>query len=106
MFMRLATLALILSILPTPSWAVTYLCPNNSVAVPYPVMAEHLKKKYGETPSHLGVLVKNAVIQFSNIEKKTMSIVFMTPQGLTCLIAAAEDWSYNPQPVEPPNEEL
>jgi len=83
-------------ILSTPSMA-AILCRNGLEAIPFSVMTKILKRKYGEVPSHLGTVGEGTMVQFTNREKETMSLLYVNPQGLTCMIASAEDWDYNDQ---------
>lgn len=52
-----------------------------------------LEKKYGETPSAVGIGNTGVlVVVVSNAKTGSWTIVQTTPQGMACLMAAGEAW--------------
>ena len=82
----------------TPPTQAAVLCRNGLVAIPFSSMLKILKRQFNEVPTHLGTSGSGTMVQFSNKEKGTMSLVYVNKQGLTCMIGSAEDWEYNSRP--------
>ena len=72
-------------------------CANGRLAVPYASMMKHLGKRYGESPTHLGISGTDFIVLFNNKKKGTMTIISVT-KGLACVVTAANEWHYNVPP--------
>jgi len=56
---------------------------------------ELLGKKYGETPSAIGVTNTGGLVEVLHDPKDgSWTIIMTTPQGMSCLVAAGEGWRY------------
>lgn len=95
--MKLLILTLLCICLVTPSLSAV-ICRNGLVAIPFKNMMEILKRKYDEVPTHLGTSGTGSLVLFSNKKGGTMSLIFVNPQGLSCMMSSAKDWDYNPRP--------
>ncbi len=65
---------------------------------PRDTVLAHLASKYHEAPVAVGVTNKGGLIEvLSTPDGKTWTIIVTSPQGLSCMVAAGEDWqSFNP----------
>ncbi len=61
-------------------------------------ISESLKKSYTEAPVSMGVTVGGGVIEVFSSEKGTWTLVITQPNGMSCLIAAGQDWENLPKP--------
>ncbi len=52
----------------------------------------HLEKNYSETPVSIGLASNGAVVEVFASEAGTFTIVMTYPNGLSCMIAAGENW--------------
>ncbi len=60
-------------------------------------MVDELTKQHGETRQSYGIQRNNNVIEtFANVETGTWTIVMSLPTGVSCLIAAGENFSIDP----------
>ena len=61
------------------------------------MVAENLNKAYAETPVSMGVTIGGAVIEVFASPDGTWTLVITQPNGVTCLIAAGNDWETLPK---------
>jgi hypothetical protein len=52
----------------------------------------YLSKKYNEVPKAVGLVSNSGMMEVYVSEKGTWSILMTTPNGITCLIAAGDNW--------------
>ena len=58
---------------------------------------KQLEGKYGEKPIALGMANSGGVVEILTTEDgSTWTIVITLPNGMTCLVAAGEDWESYP----------
>lgn len=58
-------------------------------------MISHLSGKYSEETVAMGLAANGAVIEvLSSKSGASFTIVYTTPQGLTCLMAAGDNWEF------------
>ena len=62
-------------------------------------VSENLKDGYAEAPVSMGVTTSGAVIEVFASENGTWTLVITQPNGLSCLIAAGQDWESLPTMV-------
>jgi len=56
-------------------------------------LLDHLKRKYEEAPTALGVANNGGLVELLKTEEgKTWTLIITLPNGMTCLLAAGEDW--------------
>ena len=56
-------------------------------------VTDHLKRKYEEAPTALGVANNGGLVELLKTEEgKTWTLIITLPNGMTCLLAAGEDW--------------
>lgn len=58
-----------------------------------------LEKGYEETPTSMGLASNGAVVEVLASPSGTFTIIITQPNGLTCLMAAGEDWEDLPQKI-------
>lgn len=57
----------------------------------------HLQQKYSEAPVALGMANNGGVVEvLTNGEGKTWTIIITMPNGLSCLVAAGQNWEKIP----------
>ena len=56
-----------------------------------------LKKGHSETPVSMGLASNGAVIEVFASDKGTFTIIMTLPSGMSCLMAAGEDWQDVPK---------
>ncbi len=61
-------------------------------------IAESLKQSYTETPVSMGVTSGGGIIEVFSSPKGTWTLVITQPNGMSCLIAAGQDWEELPKP--------
>lgn len=61
-------------------------------------IAENLKKSYAETPVSMGITSGGGIIEVFSSPKGTWTLVITQPNGVSCLIAAGQDWEDLPKP--------
>jgi len=52
----------------------------------------YLSEKYNEVPKAIGLVSNSGMMEVFVSEKGTWSILMTTPNGITCLIAAGDNW--------------
>lgn len=58
----------------------------------------HLSSRYSETPVAMGVANNGGMIEIlSSKSGKSWTIILTMPNGMTCMIAAGENWEALPQ---------
>jgi len=58
----------------------------------------HLKSRYSEVPVAMGIANNGGMIEIlSSKEGKSWTIILTMPNGMTCMIAAGENWEALPQ---------
>lgn len=62
------------------------------------LVIKELKKEFNEVPVSIGVVGERIIEIFASPNGETFTIVFTTQQGLTCPIAAGENWMNLPLP--------
>ena len=61
-------------------------------------VSDNLKKSYAEVPVSMGVTIGGGVIGVYASPKVTWTLVITQPNGVSCLIAAGQDWEELPKP--------
>ncbi len=61
-------------------------------------ISESLKKSYTEAPVSMGLTVGGGVIEVFASDEGTWTLVITQPNGMSCLIAAGQDWENLPKP--------
>lgn len=61
-------------------------------------VSNNLKKSYAEVPVSMGVTIGGGVIEVYASPKVTWTLVITQPNGVSCLIAAGQDWEELPKP--------
>ena len=60
-------------------------------------VTDHLKRKYEEAPIALGVANNGGLVELlTTKEGGTWTLIITLPNGMTCLLAAGEDWENIP----------
>lgn len=55
----------------------------------------HLSKDYAEAPVAMGIATNGTIVEvLSSKAGGSFTIVYTTPAGLTCLMAAGSDWQF------------
>ena len=57
----------------------------------------NLKMNYSETPVSMGLASNGAMIEVFTSDKATFTILMTYPSGLSCMIAAGENWEAVPE---------
>ncbi len=64
-------------------------------------MLSHLSQKYSEKPVAMGLATNGSVVEvLSNKAGDSFTIVYTTPNGLTCLMAAGSNWQFIKKQIE------
>ncbi len=72
---------------PTPSVGARLPCHD------YQKIVETLGKRYGETPTSLGLQTNGHVLQvFTSPESGSWTILSVAPTGVGCIVAAGKNW--------------
>jgi len=58
---------------------------------------DKLKDSYAEKPVSVGLAANGSVIEVFTAESGTFSILITQPSGVSCLVAAGEEWLELPQ---------
>ena len=61
-------------------------------------VSDNLKKSYAEVPIFMGVTIGGGVIEVYASPEVTWTLVITQPNGVSCLIAAGQDWEESPKP--------
>ena len=61
-------------------------------------VSDNLKKSYAEVPVSMGVTIGGGVIEVYASPKVAWTLVITQPNGVSCLIAAGQDWEELPKP--------
>jgi hypothetical protein len=61
-------------------------------------MIKELKKQFNEVPISIGLAGDKIIEIFASPNGETFTIIFTTKEGITCPIAAGEDWVNSPVP--------
>ena len=61
-------------------------------------VSDNLKKSYAEAPVSMGVTTGGGVIEVYASPEGTWTLVITQPNGMSCLIAAGQDWEELPKP--------
>lgn len=61
-------------------------------------VSDNLKKSYAEAPVSMGVTMGGGVIEVYASAEGTWTLVITQPNGMSCLIAAGQDWEELPKP--------
>ncbi|MCX7567228.1 hypothetical protein OS189_12825 [Sulfitobacter sp. F26169L] len=80
--------------------AALYIATTTSVAAQAPrkcgpraVFVDRLAQGYGETRQSVGIAVNNAMVEvFASAETGSWTILFTTPEGVTCLVASGQSF--------------
>ncbi len=63
-----------------------------------PVVMRQLESKYDEKPIAIGIANNGGVVEvLTTPDGRTWTIVITLPNGMTCLVAAGEDWETFPR---------
>ena len=60
-------------------------------------VSDKLKESYAEAPVSMGVTLGGGVIEVYASPKGTWTLVITQPNGVSCLIAAGQDWEELPK---------
>ena len=60
-------------------------------------ISENLKKSYTEAPISMGITSGGGIIEVFSSPKGTWTLVITQPNGMSCLIAAGQDWEELPK---------
>jgi len=60
-------------------------------------VAQTLEKSYAEHPSAMGLSAGGGMVEVFSSKNGTWTIVITQPTGLSCIIAAGENWESLPQ---------
>jgi len=98
------------AVYPSTAPAARKLCSVGGVlSQPYSQMASFLLAKYGEVADHLGTIgigtSTRYLVQFTNKEKATMSLVLVGKGGESCMVASANNWRHTTPPTPNTGEE-
>ena len=93
--MRLFTSA-ILGVLLIGSSFISTAAAAQPVCGSHGAISENLNKGYAEAPVSMGVTTSGSVIEVFASETGTWTLVITQPNGLSCLIAAGQDWESLP----------
>ncbi|MDH3228312.1 MAG: hypothetical protein OEN55_00815 [Alphaproteobacteria bacterium] len=64
-------------------------------------MLSHLSQKYSEKPVALGLATNGSIVEvLSSKAGDSFTIVYTTPAGLTCLMAAGSNWQFIEKQIE------
>jgi hypothetical protein len=61
-------------------------------------ITENLEKSYSEAPVSMGITSGGGIIEAFSSPKGTWTLVITQPNGMSCLIAAGQDWEELPKP--------
>jgi hypothetical protein len=61
-------------------------------------VSENLEKAYTETPVSMGITTSGGIVEVYASPKGSWTLVVTQPNGVSCLIAAGQDWESLPQP--------
>lgn len=61
------------------------------------LVTENLKESYAEAPVSMGVTAGGGIIEVFASAEGTWTLVITQPNGLSCLIAAGQDWENLPK---------
>ena len=69
------------------------------VCLPFTDMARQLQANFAEAPVAIGVADNGGLIQvFANGDGSTWTMLFVAPNGVSCLVASGENWMTAPKP--------
>lgn len=60
-------------------------------------LVEHLGAAYSEAPANLGLAATGSVVEVLTSDQGTWTILVTEPNGVTCVVAAGENWESLPQ---------
>jgi hypothetical protein len=60
-------------------------------------LIRHLGDAYSEAPSNLGLAATGSVVEILTSERGTWTILVTEPTGVTCVLAAGENWENLPR---------
>ena len=60
-------------------------------------LVRHLGTAYSEAPSNLGLAATGSVVEVLTSEQGTWTILVTEPNGVTCVVAAGENWESLPR---------
>lgn len=87
-------LALLASVVAAPAFA----SQHTPTCDKRPAVMSQLENKYSEKPVAIGVANNGGIVEvLTTKEGNTWTIVITLPNGMTCLVAAGEDWESFPQ---------
>ena len=67
------------------------------------VALENLAKKYSEAPVAGGITSTGGLVELlTTRDGSTWTIIVTTPQGVSCMVAAGQDWHTRKQPSPKP----
>lgn len=89
---RISALLVVLSVLALPS-AVASASEDSMACGARNEMLGHLAGKYDEEPVAMGLATNGSLVEvLSNANGGSFTIVYTTPEGLTCMMAAGSNW--------------
>lgn len=97
--MRLLAIILVFLQYTEPVQAIVF-CANGRPAIPFRSMVKYLGTRYKEIPTHLGTTGREALVQFGNKKTRTITMVTITVEGLSCIVLAADNWEFNSNPAQ------
>ena len=60
-------------------------------------LVNHLGATYSEAPANLGLDATGSVLEVLTSDKGTWTILVTDPKGVTCVVAAGENWEMLPR---------
>ena len=69
------------------------------VCAAHTLVSDNLQTAYAEAPISMGVTTGGAVVEIYASQQGTWTLVITQPNGVSCLIAAGQDWETLPKLV-------
>lgn len=91
--MRRTAFALLAMVVAAPAFAEVRAPSGAPTCDKRPAVMSQLENKYSEKPVAIGVANNGGIVEvLTTKEGNTWTIVITLPNGMTCLVAAGEDW--------------
>jgi CubicO group peptidase (beta-lactamase class C family) len=69
------------------------------VCLPFADMARQLQANFAEAPVAIGLADNGGLIEvFANGDGSTWTMLYVAPNGVSCLVASGENWMTAPKP--------
>lgn len=80
-------------VLAQPAPSMPPMCPGGKKPQPRAAVIKHLANKYEEFPVAVGILASGFLMEiYASYEGKTWTAVSTAPGGMSCVVAAGENW--------------